>query len=430
MAPLRSPLSAPTVARIVLSSLLPVLPLLPLLPLLSLLPLMACSASDEADSNAGSASSGAAGGSGAAQALDPRPAFAEAPRYELPSDTSSIASLAVDQSRARLYVATGSRVLVGDAGGSDLSLSPFVDLTAEGVSSISGLASIAGGSLAVFSSSEVVLISEQGQVLSHTSVTVPWPPSFFGAPQLTISRDGRVVFAVEAGVGSAGDGGAQAAHVARYDLPEMATKGAKLSPSETFAIGEPFHLVPAEVGGINAASPLASDDGSYLYVAHIVLRTVYRIDAAPPHAVTPVDLESLQRSATAMVLGSDGILVQAASFDQTVPVFRLQSPDKAAFLAEVPVGLTPQAVGSYGNRVIVAMSPGFGGLPSLPGGTGGAGGAGGMDFPGGFGGFPVGTGGFSGGAGGGPLGGGGLSGGAGATDQGEVAVRAFELRTP
>jgi hypothetical protein len=88
------------------------------------------------------------------------------------------------------------------------------------------------------------------------------------------------------------------------------------------------------------------------------------------------------------------VLVQAASFDQTVPVYKWDGVGSMRSLVELPLGLNEGAVAPDGERVFVALGGSAGGFPPLPADGGFPGFPGGLDggfpgFPGGLdGGFP------------------------------------------
>ena len=206
----------------------------------------------------------------------------------------------------------------------------------------------------VASSDVVVALSAEGVVASRATYTSPFPAPMFGSPALAIARDGRAMYLIEGGSGSPGAMGALVIHVAAFDL-----SSAGALASQTFELGAPFEVVPSTTAAINAAAPVVSADSATLYVAQVVLRKVFAVEAAAPHRVTVVDTDSLQRSATAMALDGD-LLAQVAAFDQTVPVFRVSGPATATLLAEIPVGNAPGVVASDGRRIVVSMTAGFG----------------------------------------------------------------------
>jgi hypothetical protein len=348
------------------------------LPSAPLLLVLACSTTPDASS------SGTEWDETTVHVTAPAPQYKEAPEVVLPKGVTSIDAITVDQGASKLYVASGSQILVAGAEAQAPALTLLHDMATEGITQAALLAALSDHRVIVASASKVVFLSAAGAVESTAELSGPFSGAF------AVSPDGSALFLVESGGGSKGASGDKVAHVARFDLT---SKAPQLSPAEVFEIGAPFEIAPASVGPINASSPVVSGDGEHLYVAHVIFRYVVDIAVSAPHAVTLVDLDSLQRSATSMWLGADGLLVQAALFDETVPVFHLESAEKATFLAEIPVGTSPQAVAGIGKRVFVGMGAGFGGPPGggFPGGAGPGGG-----FPGGSGaggGFPGGSGG-------------------------------------
>jgi hypothetical protein len=333
------------------------------------------------DNGQGSGGGGGAGGSGGV--VEPTLPYHEEPPYTLPSGLTQLGAIAVDSKSAMLYVASGSALLRADAKASG-ALSPWKDLAAEGVGSIASLRVLDGGDLAVAASDDVVRVSPAGEVVSHARFKVAFGGGF-GGPSIAVAPDGKQAYVVEGGAGSAGNSGSTVVHVARIDLVAAAMAPTPVDPAEVWELTEPFHVVPPEVGFINAAAPVVSSDGKTLYVTHVVLRTAYAVGVAAPHGVTAVNTDSLQRSALVQSL-DDGVLTQVATFDQTVPVFRVNDDLSATFLAEIPVGQSPQGVASFDGRVFVTMAPGFGGGPPVLGDGGVPGfGDGGLPGPGGAG---------------------------------------------
>jgi hypothetical protein len=129
-----------------------------------------------------------------------------------------------------------------------------------------------------------------------------------------------------------------------------------------FALDAPFRVAPPEVGAINAAAPLLSDDGATLTVFHVVYRQAFNV-ALGSHQVSLVNTDSLNRSVTAAARTHTGLWVQCATFDQTMPVFRWDGGASASFVAELPLGLNQGAVASDGSRVYVVRGGGLGGPP-------------------------------------------------------------------
>lgn len=327
--------------------------------------------------NEGQTSASGGGGAGGA-VLEPTLPYREGTAYTLPSGVTQLGAIAVDPASAKLYAASGSMLLRADAGKSG-ALASWKDLAAEGVTQIASLRVLAGGDLAVASSSDVVRLAPSGQVVSHARFAVAFGGGL-GGPAVAVAPDGAQAYVVEGGPGSAGNGGAAVVHVARIDLAAaVAASPLPVSPAEVWELTEPFHVVPPEVGFINASAPVVSLDGQTLYLTHVVLRTVYAVGVGAPHSVTAVDTDSLQRSATVQSL-DDGVLTQVATFDQTVPVFTMKDGLSAKLIAEIPVGQTPQGVASLGGRIFVSRSAGFGGFP-IPG-DGGVPGPGDGGFPG------------------------------------------------
>ena len=303
----------------------------------------------------------------------PTPYRSAAP-IALPPGSSSIDALAVDYDQAILYVAAGSQILRTNAA-SGTALAPWLDLSSTGVRGLSTLRVINGGDLEGATSSAVVRIRTAGA--GTVAFVQPLSPAFgaggFGAPALALSPDGGTLYSVEGGSGSAGTGGKSVVHAARFSIPPgspLDDAGASaLKAAEIWELSAPFEVVPSTTSVINASAPFVANDGNTLYVAHVVLRTLFAVDATSVHSVTAVDTDSLQRSAGSFSLDPKGVLIEAANFDQTVCVFQLDNARKASLLVEIPTGGSPGAVAGYGKRVFVAQGGSSGSFPAFEGGV-------------------------------------------------------------
>jgi sugar lactone lactonase YvrE len=332
----------------------------------------------------------------------PPKAYAIANPITPPPGTSSIDTLAVDESTGVLYASAGATILRVDAAAGG-AFSVWMDLSSFGISSLTTMRVLDGGDIAGASSGMIVRIKTAGRsVVLAQPFTLPFHGGGLGgAGSFAVSPDGSTLYAVEGGSGSGGANGQSVVHAARFSIPSQATfadaglptdggaddggtpdGGASdagvagpvvvpLEAAEVWELVDPFKVVPSTTSVLNASAPFVSKDGSILYVAHVVLRTLYAVELTGAHKVTAVDTDSLQRSAGSFSLDSTGLLVEAANFDQTIAVFELSEGLKAKLVIEVPTGGSPGAVASYKSRVFVAQGGGggFGGLP--PGGDGG-----------------------------------------------------------
>ncbi len=303
---------------------------------------------------------------GVAPSQDP---WTEGPALAMPVDAGAVAGLAAGGPEARLFVAAGSKLYRSGPNGAG-PVTAWIDLAASGVSSVAAFVVAPSGDVVAASGSAAVRVSSAGAVAARGSFTVPFGGGFFGNA-VAVAPDLARAYVVEAGPGSAGTGGATVVHVATIDLAAAFASTAAVVPVESWELAAPFHVGPASVGAINASAPYVTADGASLVLDHVVLRTVFTVATAAPHTVTAVSTDSLNRSATSMFATPEGLLVQGALFDQTVPVFRFTSPTAASVVAEIPVGLQPSAVAAAGSRVYVALGAG---LAAPPGGGPGGGG--------------------------------------------------------
>lgn len=322
----------------------------------------------------------------AGKVVFPKADYAAAGSLLAPMGTSTIDTLAVDSVKGVLYASAGAKVFKADAA-KGTNLEPWMDLTSSGVASLSTLRIVDGGDLEGASSDQLLRIKTAGggAVVWTVGFKVPFGGAGFGSSNaLAISPDGATLYAVEGGGGSQGVKGDKVAHVGRFVVPAAPKPAMTLDPAETWELQKPFEIVPSSTSFINASSPFVSNDDKTLYVAHVVLRTLFAVTPTGAHTVTAVDTDSLQRSAGSFFLGPTGVLVEAANFDQTVAIFKVRDDLTAKLVVEIPTGGSPSAVASFKNRVFVVQGGGggFGGFP----GDGG--------FPFGDGGSPMFDGGF------------------------------------
>ena len=287
--------------------------------------------------------------------MAPQPAYREQAPFILPPGSGQLAAIAVQSHDGTLYAAAGTKLYQADAAGSGV-LKEVLDLSSFGVSQVSSIYVSPAADLVVFDGSQILRIA-----LPTRTPTGQARSPFTRTAAVAVSADATTVYAVEGGGGSPGKSGQAVVHVAALDLAgKVVTDPWELTP--------PFTVSPAEVGGINAGAAFVAADGTALYVTHVILRQLYRVSLTAAHAVTIADTESVQRSATTVSLGADGLLVEAAIFDQTVPVFSAVDATHWHYLAELPIGISPQSVASYRGRVMVGIGGGFAGPPPGDGG--------------------------------------------------------------
>jgi hypothetical protein len=200
-----------------------------------------------------------------------------------------------------------------------------------------------------------------------------------------LGADGHTVVEYETGPGTKDADGVTRLHLAVWDV-SASPAGRQLS------LPDALLPAPPEVGAFNLGSVLVSPDGARALVFHVIHRTAWWVDLATG-AATAVDEDSLYRSVTS-AQADQTLLVQAASFDQTVPVYRWQPDGGLRSLVELPAGQNLGAVATDGTRVFAVqggsalMFPGFPGDGGFPGFPGGDGGFPGFPLDGGFPGFP------------------------------------------